>query len=420
MLNMRHKKEITAEVQARYKKASKKQKKIILDEFVELTNYNRNYASRVLRLCYGKQIGSIIQRGRKIKYVIGKNRKSKRDKKRFYGDDVTVILKKIWAILDMPCGKRLAPFIPEIILKLEAFGEIEMDSLTKQKLLNISTSTIDRLLKPIKEKLRIGKGRSFTKPGTLFKHQIPIKTFSDWGDSVPGYLEADLVGHDGGNMQGDFCFSINFVDVATCWDETVAIKNKAQKWVTDAAEKVRVRLPFEMLGIDSDNGSEFINNHFFAYCSDHKITFTRSRAYKKNDSCFVEQKNYCVVRKAVGYLSYDTEEELATLNELYGYLRLYINFFIPVRKCLSKTRTGSKIKKNYDDAKTPYRRVLECIGIDDKIKAKLRIAYDGLNPAELKRKITSCQDKLLKLNALKQQVSIDSIGELKSSSDCTY
>ena len=165
---------------------------------------------------------------------------------------------------------------------------------------------------------------------------------------------------------------------------------------------------------------QFINNHFFAYCKDHKITFTRSRPYKKNDSCYVEQKNYCVVRRAVGYLRYDTDEELLTLNDLYGYLRLYINFFIPVRKCLSKTRTGSKIKKNYDEAKTPYRRVLECGIIDDKIKAKLRRQYDGLNPAELKRKITSLQDKLLKLNTLKQQVSRDSVGELKSSFDCTY
>jgi len=419
MLNMRHKKEITAEVQARYKKASKKQKKTILDEFVALTGYNRNYASRVLRLYYGKKIGSIGKGKAKIHYVIGRNKKPKRDRKRFYGNDVIDILKKIWAILDMPCGKRLAPFMEEIILKLETFGEIEMKSITKQKLFKISASTIDRVLKPIKESLRIGKGRSFTKPGTLFKHQIEVKTFSDWDDSAPGYLEADLVGHDGGNGSGEFCFSINFVDVATCWDEPVAIRNKAQKWVTDATDTVRGRLPFEMLGIDSDNGSEFINNHFFAYCKDHKITFTRSRPNKKNDSCFVEQKNYCVVRRAVGYLRYDTDEELSTLNELYGYLRLYINFFIPVRKCISKTRTGSKIKKNYDEAKTPYRRVLECGSIDDKIKAKLRKTYDGLNPAEIKRKITGLQDKLLKLNSLKQQVLKDSIEELKSSFDCT-
>ena len=253
MLNMRHKKEITAEVQARYKKASKKQKRIILDEFTALTGYNRNYASRVLRLYYGKHIGSIGKGKAKIHYVIGKDKRKRRDRKRFYTDDVTNILKKIWIILDMPCGKRLAPFIPEIILKLEAFGEIEMDSLTKQKLHNISASTIDRLLKPVKEKLRIGKGHSFTKPGTLLKHQIPIKTFSDWDDTAPGYLEADLVGHDGGNGAGEFCFSINFTDVATCWDEPVAIKNKAQLWVIKATDTVRGRLPFEMLGIDSDN-----------------------------------------------------------------------------------------------------------------------------------------------------------------------
>jgi len=328
MLDIRNKKQITAEIQERYKKASRKQKKVILDEFVALTGYNRNYASRVLRQYYGKLIGSIGSGKRKIRYVIGKDKRSKRDRKRFYGDDVTEALKKIWTILDMPCGKRLAPFLPEIIFKLETFSEIEMKSATKQKLLKVSASTIDRLLKPIKEKLRIGKGKSFTKPGTLLKHQIPIKTFSDWDDSAPGYLEADLVGHEGGNMQGDFCFSINFVDVATSWDEPVAIKNKAQIWVTNATDKVRGRLPFEILGIDSDNGSEFINNHFLKYCRDHKITFTRSRSYKKNDSCFIEQKNYSVIRRAVGYLRYDTDEELGILNELYGYLRLYINYFI--------------------------------------------------------------------------------------------
>jgi len=409
MLDIRNKKEITAEIQERYKKASRKQKKTILDEFVALTGYNRNYASRVLRQYYGKLIGSIGSGKRKIRYVVGKDKRSKRNRKRFYDDDVTEALKKIWAILDMPCGKRLAPFLPEIIFKLETFDEIKMKSATKQKLLEVSASTIDRLLKPIKEKLRIGKGKSFTKPGTLLKHQIPIKTFSDWDDSAPGYLEADLVGHEGGNMQGDFCFSINFVDVATCWDEPVAIKNKAQIWVTNAADKVRGRLPFEILGIDSDNGSEFINNHFLKYCRDHKITFTRSRSYKKNDSCFIEQKNYSVIRRAVGYLRYDTDEELGILNELYGYLRLYINYFIPVRKCLSKTRTGSKIKKNYDESKPPYRRVLEFNNIDDKIKAKLIKVYDGLNPAELKRKITSLQDKLLKLNSLKHQVLKDGI-----------
>ena len=197
MLDIRNKKEITAEIQERYKKASRKQKKVILDEFVALTGYNRNYASRVLRQYYGKLIGSIGSGKRKIRYVIGKDKRSRRNRKRFYDDDVTEALKKIWAILDMPCGKRLAPFLPEIILKLESFGEIEMKSATKQKLLEVSASTIDRMLKPIKEKLRIGKGKSFTKPGTLLKHQIPIKTFSEWDDSAPGYLEADLVGHEG-------------------------------------------------------------------------------------------------------------------------------------------------------------------------------------------------------------------------------
>jgi len=221
---------------------------------------------------------------------------------------------------------------------------------------------------------------------------------------VPGFTEVDLVGHDGGNNSGDFAQSLNFIDIATCWDSTAACKNKAQVHVFRALEAIVARFPFAVLGIDSDNGSEFINDHMLKYCTDNEITFTRSRAYKKNDSCFVEQKNYSVVRRNVGYLRHDTEEELAVLNELYIYLDDYVNFFQPVLKLILKIRDGSKVTKKYDKAKTPFRRVLEYKGIDDKIKARLRYRYDRLNPADLKRKITKLQDKLLKLNRLKQNV----------------
>ena len=168
------------------------------------------------------------------------------------------------------------------------------------------------------------------------------------------------------------------------------------------------RFPFEIAGIDSDNGSEFINAIMLRYCTENEITFTRSRPYKKNDSCYVEQKNYSVVRRAVGYLRYDTEEELSILNELYVYLDYYTNYFQPVTKLKSKTRVGSKVTKKYDEAKTPYRRVLESKYINDKIKAKLKKQYDILNPADLKRKISRLQDKLLKLNSLKKTLERNS------------
>jgi hypothetical protein len=404
MLEMRHRKAITAVVQDRYKKATKKEKSKILDEFCATTGYSRVYAARILRLSPGKVVGYSRIGGRKIKYVIGKKKKTKRKRGKIYTYDVFLALKRIWAIFDFICGKRLAPFMAEAVEKLEKHKEIDISPEVREKLLKISASSIDRLLKPVKDRYRIGKGRKGTKPGTLLKKAIPIRTFSDWDDAKPGFVEVDLVGHDGGNSSGDFIQSLNFTDIATCWDITVACKNKAQKHVFRAIKVASDRFPFKIKGIDSDNGSEFINAIMLRYCIENKITFTRSRAYKKNDSCYVEQKNYSVVRRNVGYSRYDTEEELILLNELYIYLDFYTNYFQPVVKLKSKTRTGSKVSKKYDVAKTPYRRVLECSDIDDKIKEILKQRYDSLNPAELKRKISKLQDKLLKLNVLKKKV----------------
>lgn len=215
MLAMMHKKAITAETRKRYAKATKKEKTIILDQFTAITKYNRIYAARILRLTEGKVIGYSRIGGKKVKYVIGKNKKIKRKKKKIYDKDVFLVLKKIWAIFDFICGKRLAPFMEEAIEKLECHKEIDMSSDVRKKLLRISASTIDRLLKPVKDRYRLGKGRSGTKPGTLLKKAIPIRTFADWDEAKPGFVEADLVGHDGGNSFGDFIQSLNFIDIAT-------------------------------------------------------------------------------------------------------------------------------------------------------------------------------------------------------------
>ena len=409
MLDMRQKKAITKQIKTRYNKANKGQKGVMLDEFCAVTGYNRCYASWILKIKKDKVLGYITTGGKRIKFVAAKKKKKKRGKPRIYTYDVFLKLKKIWVIFDFICGKRLAPFMAEAVEKLEKHKEIDLTDEVRQKLVKISASTIDRLLKKEKDKFRLGKGRSGTKPGTLLKNQIPIRTFADWDDAVPGFTEVDLVGHDGGNTSGDFIQSLNFVDIATCWDATAACKNKAQVHVFGALEAIISRFPFDILGIDSDNGSEFINAHLLSYCLKNEITFTRSRAYKKNDSCFVEQKNYSVVRRNVGYLRYNTDEELNLLNELYIYLDSYINYFQPVVKLASKTRVGSKVSKKYDRARTPFRRVLESKSIDDKIKKSLKREYDSLNPAELKRKITRLQDELLKLNTLKQKVGKETI-----------
>ena len=396
-LSMRQKQAVTREKAKKYTRASKKEKGKILDDLIDLTGYNRSYAATVLRQAAitkkktvrcGKTTVTLVEDGRM------KRKKRARKRPRKYDKDVLKPLKKIWDIFDCICGKRLAPYLPEAIPVLERFKEIELDDEVREKLLEISAATIDRLLALVKKQYQI-KARSNTKPGSLLKHQVPVRTFSEWDEKKPGFVEIDLVSHEGGNASGDFMHTLDVTDVYTQWTETRAVKNKAQVWVFEALMVIQERLPFKLLGIDSDSGSEFINAHLIKYCEENEVTFTRGRPYRKNDSCFVEQKNYSVVRRTVGYARHDTEEELVLLNELYDYLRLYTNFFLPVMKLTEKTRVGSKVTKKYDTARTPYRRVLDFLG--KKEQAALTKQYESLNPAELKRQISRLQNKLWKI-----------------------
>ena len=267
MLTMRYKKAITKELRDRYQRASKKEKTMMLNEFIRLTGYNRCYACQVLNRT--KLLGYINIAGKRIKYVA--DRKTKRKKKKFYDKEIFIALKKIWIICDYICSKRLAPFLSEIIPVLEKYGEINLAIKVREKLFKISAATIDRLLSDTRKKYRI-KGRSTTRPGSLLKKSIPIRTFADWDEKVPGFFEVDLVSHDGGAVRGDFLQSLNFTDIATGWVEMIAVKNKAQVWVFAGIEKIKKRLPFSILGIDSDNGSEFINAHLLRYCKEEHIT----------------------------------------------------------------------------------------------------------------------------------------------------
>jgi hypothetical protein len=397
-LTMKERKKAAAIVAPRYQSVCKKQRGIILGEFIKLTGYGRCYASYVLRMHGKKQwVG-------KQKRIIADSRKSARRKKqRVYDEAVTEPLKKVWYIMDCICGKRLASVLKEVIPRLERYGELTIEPEVRKKLFMISPATIDRSLAGERRKQTI-KGRSNTKPGTLLKNQIPIRTFSEWDEQMPGFTEVDLVGHDGGDPRGEFIQTLDVTDVCTTWTETEAVRNKAQKWVFDALKDIRERMPFPLLGIDSDSGGEFINNHLYEYCQEKRITFTRSRSYRKNDNCFVEQKNYSVVRRAVGYLRYDTLEELSILNELYRHLRLYTNFFQPTMKLKEKTRIGSKVIKKYDKPMTPYKRVLQSPFISDKDKENLKKQYLKLNPAEMKRKITRLQQKLMQYASLKETI----------------
>ena len=414
MLTMGQKKAVTRELQDRYRKCSRKEKTVLLNEFIQLTGYNRSYAGRVLRR---KEIlGYLTIFGKRVKYVAADR---KRKKQRFYDEEVLSALKELWEEADSICSKRLAPFLGELIEVLEKYGEIKLTNQVKEKLFTISAATIDRLLADIRKKQQI-KGKSTTRPGSLLKKSIPIRTFSQWDESKPGFFEVDLVSHDGGNLRGDVNQSVNFTDIATGWMEMIAVKNKAQRWVFAGIKEIRKRLPFTILGFDSDNGSEFINAELLRYCEKEQITFTRSRPYRKNDSCYIEQKNWSVIRRTVGYGRYDTDKELQILNKLYRYLRLYVNFFQPVRKLVQKERIGSKIIKRYDVAQTPFRRVLASAVIPEEIKMKLQRQYDMLNPAELKRQITYLQNELLRLNVLKQKVSQEAQMSKKAQSSFEY
>lgn len=279
---------------------------------------------------------------------------------------------------------------------LERHNEIRMAHETRKKLLQMSSSTIDRRLKRARGKLAY-RGRSTTKPGTLLKNAIPIRTFADWDEQTPGFVEMDLVAHCGESTAGEFLHTLNVVDIETRWTETIALPNKGQKATFEGIQTMRHRLPFPLLGIDSDSGGEFINHHLYNYCQDEKITFTRARPYKKNDQAHIEQRNWTVVRQVVGYARYDSPEALILLNIIYEDLRLFVNFFQPVMKLESKTRVGSKVRKKYDEAQTPCQRVLASSDIDQAVKHQLQEVYLALNPAELRRRIEANLAKLWRL-----------------------
>lgn len=394
-LTMHQRKAVTQQLAPRYQRARKKDRSRTLEEFTALTGYNRSYAAFVLRNWGRKRI--LTLNGVRTIYVFGPQRKRKPTKRpRIYDHRILVPLKFLWALSGGLCGKRLAIFVQTTLPLLERFEELVVDPDTRGKLLSISPATIDRLLAPVRKTLRL-KGRSTTKPGTLLKHHIPIRTFAEWNEQTPGFVEIDLVAHDGGIPASDVIHILDLTDVATAWTETRALKTKAQRWVLQALADITEQLPFPIKGIDSDNGGEFINAELFRYCEHHRITFTRSRPYRKNDSCFVEQKNYSVVRQAVGYWRYDCDEELHLLEQLYSVLRLFTNFFQPVMKLQQKTRHGSTVKKTYDRPTTPFHRVLAHPDIPKDTKRRLSNQYAQLNPAALRRQISQLQEKLATL-----------------------
>jgi Integrase core domain len=399
-LTMKQRQAVTGVTVQRYRNGSKKIKQQILDEFCETTGYCRGYARFVLRN-HGRQVWL---RGKRV--IVGDvHQRRQRQKPRYYNEAIVQELVKLWELLNYSCGKRLVAIMPELIAKLEQFGELRLSPSSKEKLLRISATTVDRLLQPERRKQQLRR-RAHTKPGTLLKHQIPIRTFAEWNEQQPGFAEIDLVAHDGGLALGDYCQTLDLTDVFSGWTETEAVPNKAQVWVFEALQRIRQRLPFPLLGLDSDNGSEFVNQELLRYCQKEQITFTRARPYRKNDNCYVEQKNYSVVRQTVGYQRFDTAAELMVLQQLYATLRLYTNFFQPTMKLKSKERFGSRVKKSYHAPQTPYQRVLACAAVTLADKKKLQRQYRLLNPAALKRELDKQRKELFRLASKKRPLKL--------------
>ncbi len=351
----------------------------MLDEFVAATGYHRKYAIRILKH------GPPRQSGKKHGFP------------KVYQGEVVVALEQIWEVCGRICSKRLHPFLPEMVRVLERWGELKLSEKTKVLLLQMSRSTIDRCLGPARFE-HPGHGLSTTKPGSLLKKAIPVRTYTPWDEDKPGFLEIDLVAHCGQTTEGQYVNTLTCVDLSTGWIECLAVRQRTQQAVFEAIQTMRTQLPFHLLGLDSDNGGEFINDLLYQYCLSEKITFTRSRPYKKNDQAHVEQKNWSVVRRLIGYDRFETEAEFLLLQNIYADLRLYANFFQPVLKLVSKQHVDKKLLKRYDQAATPYQRVLAANDIPLKTKAHLTNLYVTLNPVQLRTTIDAKVDKLWKLS----------------------
>lgn len=355
-----------------YHTKSKKEKSRLLDEYCANTGQRRKY---------------VIRKIRSGKYLRGNDGERKRRRAQYYDGHVREALARCWEIFDYPCGQRLAPLLKRETARLRALGELSCSDEVAGKLTRIGFRTIDEKRKHEKE-VRRQRGIYHKKHHPLLYQKIPVKVFADQDREKEGNIQIDLVEHCGWSVGGEFIYTLAATDNATGWWEGEAVLGKGQYAVFEGLQKAQARFPFPWKEIHSDNGGEFINDHLYRYTLREKIGFSRSRPYKKNDNCLVEQKNWTHVRKLVGYYRYDTKEELAMLNSLYrNELRLYKNFFQPVMKLVSKERVGGNMRRRYDTPRSPYERAMESPDISQETKEYLARLYQSFNPAQLKRSI---------------------------------
>lgn len=369
--------EYAAALRPRYQTASKEEKGRVLDEFCAVTGYHRKAAVRLLSRA-ARDVGR------------------RRGRRRQYGREVAVALKEVWEAADRICSKRLAPYLPELVAVLERHGELQWEAGMRDQVLRLSAATMDRLLRPFR--LPAGR-RPYTQSvaSTALKALVPIRTFGEWGGVAPGAFQGDLVAHCGETTAGFYLNTLVLVDVATSWSTFEILWGKGQSRVAAGVHRSRQRLPMGMRALHNDNGSEFLNHVLYPYCQREGIAMTRGRAYRKNDQAYVEQKNGSVVRRQVGYHRYSSKAAYIQFQRLYVPLELYHNFFQPVQKLLTTERHGAKVRKRYDQARTPYHRVLESGVLDTPTRAALEQQYRRLNPVRLRAQIEEALEALWKL-----------------------
>ena len=386
-MSPKSKKEYTTIIAKRYRKANPQEKTALLNEYCKVTGCHRKHAIRKLN---------------HLKIYTQSRPKSGRPRKYDF-PDILLPLRKIWHAANLPCGKRLQPILTLWLPAYQkTYGHLTYPVI--YALTHISAATIDRLLKPVRPKFK-KRGLSATKPGTLLRKQIPIKT-DQWDELRPGFIESDTVHHCGESQAGQYVLTVNFDDIASGWTEQRAVWGKASKAVLHQTKDVERALPFPILGFDSDNGGEFINKPLYDYFTNRRVPvqFTRSRAYHTQDNAHIEQKNYTHIRLWLGYNRFDNPLLIPLLNDLYkNEWRLFHNFFCPSVKLIEKKRVASKIIKRYDKPKTPYQRLMESPHVDSKIKEQLKKQFEALNPFELRNAMETKIEKILKLAAHPQK-----------------
>lgn len=370
--------EYAAALRGRYSQAGKRERGAILSEFCRTTGYHRKAAIRLLA------------------HAPKQPSKERRGRRREYDSEVTRALRVAWEATGHVGSKRLAPFLAELVPLLERQRELVITSATRERLLRISPATVDRLLKPFRIR---GLRRPYTsaRSHSMLKAKIPVRTFTDWDDAGVGYMEVDLVAHCGDSPEGFFLHTLVAVDIRTGWSECIPVWGKGEDEVRASVQRLRSQVPFPLLGIDSDNGGEFINRQLYEYCRDHGIQFTRSRPYKKNDQAYVEQKNWSAVRKLVGWDRYASEAAYRQLQRVYELTTVHMNHFQPLCKLVHKERVGAHVRKRYDRAQTPFRRLLAAGTLHRIQERELLESYRRLNPVQLRAQLDEALEALWKL-----------------------